>query len=262
MPAIRLRSDQNTLRSACDPHSNQPSIRLRSVAITLLLCPLIPRADRSPALGRGAQRFSVRKKGREGGEQKGPRQPAHTNNPETPERGRIETRWQADRQPLRPCAEACCAQDLPSEPAEPKANLLRQRANPVMTPHEQITVSRVQPGRRRATVFAHTVPTRRRPHLAKAGFAGPPGIGPHDGKSRGGGFRARTAETPLALILGRKARQPGRRRSVQASEMAGKRGDHLSRSRGVGGGIRRSPVYRPIDPISRRPPKNSAAARC
>lgn len=73
MPAIRLRSVQNTLRSACDPHADQPSIRLRSVAITLLLSPLIPRADRSPALGRWARRFGDPKKGRDARGVKGPR---------------------------------------------------------------------------------------------------------------------------------------------------------------------------------------------
>lgn len=73
MPAIPLRSDQNRLRSPCDPHINQPSIRLRSVAIPLLLSPLIPRADRSPALGRWARRSGDRKKGRDTRRGKAPR---------------------------------------------------------------------------------------------------------------------------------------------------------------------------------------------
>lgn len=65
MPAIPLRSVRNTLRSPCDPHTDQPSIRLRSAAIPLLLSPLIPRADRSPALGRWARRSGDPKKGRD-----------------------------------------------------------------------------------------------------------------------------------------------------------------------------------------------------
>lgn len=73
MPAIPLRSVQNPLRSPCDPPANHPSIRLQSVAITLHVCPLIPRADRSPALGRWARRFGGPKKGREAGRGKGPR---------------------------------------------------------------------------------------------------------------------------------------------------------------------------------------------
>jgi hypothetical protein len=47
---------------------------------------------------------------------------------------------------------------------------------------------------------------------------------PHDGKSRGKGFRARTASTPFTLIVGARASatcQPGQRRNVEAGEMHG-----------------------------------------
>jgi hypothetical protein len=64
MPAIRLRSARNTLRSACDHPIDLASIGLLSVAITLLLSPLIPPADRSPALGLGRPVGSA--SGREG----------------------------------------------------------------------------------------------------------------------------------------------------------------------------------------------------
>lgn len=80
MPAIPLRSVQNTLRSPCDPHTDQPSIRLRSVAIALLLSPLIPQADRSPALGRWARRSRAPEKGSNARGRKGPQRRQHTTN--------------------------------------------------------------------------------------------------------------------------------------------------------------------------------------
>jgi hypothetical protein len=48
MPAIRLRSDRNTLRSACDHPIDQPSIRLLSAAITLLFSPHTPGGSQAP----------------------------------------------------------------------------------------------------------------------------------------------------------------------------------------------------------------------
>lgn len=66
-----------------------------------------------------------------------------------------------------------------------------------------------QPARRRATASVDTVQTRHRRHVGSMRFAGTSRAGPRDGKSWGRGFRARTAEAPFALIVGRCARARG-----------------------------------------------------
>lgn len=66
MPAIILRSSQNDLQSPCDHHGDHAPICLQSSAITLCSIPLIPWADRSPALGLEACAGLDPKKGRLG----------------------------------------------------------------------------------------------------------------------------------------------------------------------------------------------------
>lgn len=51
-----------------------------------------------------------------------------------------------------------------------------------------------------ATVCADTLQTRSAGQAPKAGFAGPSSHRPHDRKSRGRGFRARTASAPFTLV--------------------------------------------------------------
>jgi hypothetical protein len=211
MPSIRLRSTQNALRSACDHPTDHPSIRLLSVAITLLLCPRTPGASQAPLSALEAERCHDPE------ERKGGRKLLKPYNHVTrgrpglqARRARIPPRSLAERRPARPLADR---------------NVLANGYG--------------------STEFAHTVPTRQLIGGSNAVISAIFDARPCDGKSHEKGFRARTASTPFTLIVGAGASatcQPGQRRNLNFRRNVGVDGQKTRQGVGVGGKTAARPI--------------------
>lgn len=175
MPAITLRSSQNTLRSPFNHDAYQAAIRLRSCAITLCSIPLIPWADRSPAFGLGGRAWRDPEV-REGGKDL-----VSLDNAVTPRR-----RLPIDLTTLKDSSAKALGAD--------RAGIATGYGLTRLA-WSRITVI--------AAAFADTAPTRPAATRSNAGFAGLSRRRPHDGKSRGRVFHARVAAASFTLVDGK-----------------------------------------------------------